>query len=185
MPPCFFFFLELPTCFLKLEQLMLLFLCLPTCVHTPPPSPYHSHCSHARFAHKVRLKVDWKFGVPIEMFVADSQQNGCQKIKQQAATSHLWLLRRQRTRGGANASTRHAGCAVSAVQQLQLCLLCTSCGPRSVFVVCLSRSLSLSLSGSWFGNFSFVITVSAVDVAMTGKLWTAGEGASRQTTQFN
>lgn len=142
--------------------------------------------------------------MPIEMFVADSQQNGCHKkaTSNAAATSHLWLKQsqereRERKKGGEMGG--RAGCAASAVQRLQLCLLSTSCGPRSVFAVCLSRSLPRSLSRSRLGNFSFVITVSVVDVAMTGKLLSAyakereraSEGGrwkadgSRLTTQFN
>lgn len=152
------------------------------------PSPAHVHCPNARFSHKVRLKIDWKFLVRLlkclsltanKMAAKNNKKSQKQKATSNAAaTSHLWLQlskewergSRERERGKKgnwrlNSSTTRR---LRRQLRLQLCLLSTSCGPRSVFVVCLCLShfppLSRS-SRSRFGNFSFVITVSAVDAS--------------------
>lgn len=157
------------------------------CVYTTP-SPDHLYCSYARFSHKVRLKIDWKFLVCLLKCVSLTANKMAAKKKpktkkqqatqQQHRTCGYSKAKQVKVGEGERGSWRLNSSRTRRLRRqlhLQLCLLSTSCGPRSVFVVCLclsrsplSPSLSPSLclsSRSRFGNFSFVITVSAVDAS--------------------
>lgn len=130
------------------------------------PSPAHVYCPNARFSHKVRLKIDWKFLVRLlkclsltaNKMAAKNNKKSQKQKSNAAATSHLWLQLskewergRERERVGKRASWRLNSSTTRRLRRqlhLQLCLLSTSCGPRSVFVVCLCLSrfpLSLAL----------------------------------------
>lgn len=156
-------------------------------VHTTP-SPAHVYCPNARFSHKVRLKIDWKFLVGLlkclsltanKMAAKNNQKSQKQKSNKQrssniapVATAEQRMRKgKAREREGKWGNWRLNSSTTRRLRRqlhLQLCLLSNSCGPRSVFVVCLclSRIPPLSRSSrSRFGNFSFVITVSAVDAS--------------------
>lgn len=139
-------------------------MCVCACVHNP--SPAHVYCPNARFSHKVRLKIDWKFLVRLlkclsltanKMAAKNNKKAKNKKATSNAAaTSHLWLqLSKEWERGRERKSGEEGWRLNSSTTRrlrrqlhLQLCLLSTSCGPRSVFVVCLCLSrfpLSLAL----------------------------------------
>lgn len=142
----------------------------PTCVCVlvyTTPSPAHVYCPNARFSHKVRLKIDWKFLVRLlkclsltanKMAAKNNKKAKNKKATSNAAaTSHLWLQlskewergrerEREWGRGPADASTqaRHAGCGVSFISS---CAYCPPPVARGQFLLCVSVCLvSLSLS---------------------------------------
>lgn len=128
------------------------------------PSPAHVYCPNARFSHKVRLKIDWKFLCAYWNVCRWQLTKWLQKTtkkpktKKQQATQqqhrtcgYSWAKNEkgeERERVGKRASWRLNSSTTRRLRRqlhLQLCLLSTSCGPRSVFVVCLCLSLSLAL----------------------------------------
>lgn len=124
--------------------------------------------AHARFSHKVRLKIGWKFLVRLlkclsltaNKMAAKNNKKKPKTKKQQATQQqhrtcgYSWAKNEkgeERERVGKRASWRLNSSTTRRLRRqlhLQLCLLSTSCGPRSVFVVCLCLSrfpLSLAL----------------------------------------
>lgn len=130
------------------------------------PSPAHVYCPNARFSHKVRLKIDWKFLVRLlkclsltanKMAAKNNKKSQKQKSNKQrssniapVATAEQRMRKGKREkvwgRGPADASTqaRHAGCGVSFISS---CAYCPPPVARGQFLLCASVCLvSLSLS---------------------------------------
>lgn len=162
----------------------------PTCVCVlvyTTPSPAHVYCPNARFSHKVRLKIDWKFLVRLlkclsltanKMAAKNNKKAKNKKATSNAAaTSHLWLqLSKEWERGRERKSGEEGQLTPQLKHDTQAAASASSPAVPIVHLLwpevsfcCVSLSVlfpSLSRSSlSRFGNFSFVITVSAVDAS--------------------